>query len=78
MQNIWRLRESFTEALVADGHVYKCDISLPLKHFYEMVEETRAVSANLAKRVVAYGHLGDGNLHLNVTSGQYSNELETK
>jgi len=77
-QNIWRLRESFTEALLADGYVYKCDISLPLKHFYEMVEETRQVSDGLAKRVIAYGHLGDGNLHLNITSAGRSSELEQR
>ncbi|VDM62808.1 unnamed protein product [Angiostrongylus costaricensis] len=72
---MWRLRESAPLAVSADGFAYKNDVSLPLEHFYQLTEEIRARCAKLAKNIVTYGHLGDGNSHLNVTSEGYSQEL---
>ena len=41
-----------------------------------MVEETRRrLSSHKEATVVAYGHLGDGNLHLNVSVPAYSDEV---
>lgn len=78
LQKIWALRERITEALQHDGYTYKQDISLPTEYFYKLVEVTRERVGPLAHRVVGYGHLGDGNIHLNVTSRQYSEELSQK
>jgi len=66
---LWALRESTTEALTKVGHpVFKYDLSLPPSSFYAMVEDARArVCAALPDAaVVGFGHVGDGNLHLNV------------
>jgi D-2-hydroxyglutarate dehydrogenase len=38
---LWKLRESVSESLQRDGVVYKYDISLPLSHFYQIVEDMR-------------------------------------
>lgn len=38
---LWKLRESVSESLQRDGVVYKYDISLPLSHFYKIVEDMR-------------------------------------
>jgi D-2-hydroxyglutarate dehydrogenase len=38
---------------------------------YDLVEAARARVAGLPCRVVGYGHLGDGNLHLNVSAPAY-------
>ena len=35
---MWGLRERIAEALLHDGYCYKYDVSLPLSHFYELVE----------------------------------------
>lgn len=79
LTRVWKLRESIPEALqTADVYVYKYDVSLPLQSFYEIVDELRE---NLWRRcsntgigdiqqtvgVTGYGHLGDGNLHINVS-----------
>jgi len=77
-QTMWKLRESVTEALKHDGYVHKNDVSLPLKHFYELVIECRKRAGSLSRRVVGYGHLGDGNLHLNITEPKRSSELTNK
>ena len=65
---IWKVREGITSALARQGCVYKYDVSLPLDKMYELVEETRERLAPLGATTTAFGHLGDGNLHLNVTT----------
>ncbi|XP_078393074.1 D-2-hydroxyglutarate dehydrogenase, mitochondrial isoform X2 [Cetorhinus maximus] len=72
---IWALRERITEALVHDGFVYKYDISLPLERIYEIVIDMKNRLGVRAKRVVGYGHLGDGNLHLNIVSEAYDQQV---
>ncbi|NXL53672.1 D2HDH protein, partial [Podilymbus podiceps] len=74
-QTLWSLRERITEALTHDGYVYKYDISLPVGKLYDLVTDTRARLGWSAKNVVGYGHLGDGNLHLNITAESYSHSL---
>ncbi|KAM6357752.1 D-2-hydroxyglutarate dehydrogenase, mitochondrial isoform 2-T4 [Alca torda] len=75
IKTLWSLRERITEALTHDGYVYKYDISLPVGKLYDLVTDTRARLGHNAKNVVGYGHLGDGNLHLNVTADSYSHSL---
>jgi len=70
MKALWVLREHITDALGKHGAVYKYDISVPVRQFYQFVEEMRerlrGEEARLRLGVVGYGHLGDSNLHLNV------------
>ncbi len=51
------------------GAVYKYDLSLPPNDMYKLVEETRARMKHLPVTVVGYGHMGDSNLHLNISAG---------
>ncbi|NXK44286.1 D2HDH protein, partial [Chauna torquata] len=74
-QTLWSLRERITEALTHDGCVYKYDVSLPVGKLYDLVTDMRARLGQSAKNVVGYGHLGDGNLHLNITAEAYSHSL---
>ncbi|XP_013396492.1 D-2-hydroxyglutarate dehydrogenase, mitochondrial isoform X3 [Lingula anatina] len=74
-QNIWGLRERIAEGLLHDGYNYKYDISLPLPKLYEIVEDMRQRLGSKVTRVVSYGHLGDGNLHFNVTTPEYDKEV---
>ncbi|XP_051046809.1 D-2-hydroxyglutarate dehydrogenase, mitochondrial isoform X2 [Phodopus roborovskii] len=75
VQMLWALRERITEALSRDGYVFKYDISLPVERLYDLVVDLRTRLGPRAKHVVGYGHLGDGNLHLNVTAEAFSQEL---
>ena len=65
---LWQLRERHTEAMNAEGVPHKLDVSVPLGRYAELVERApvavRAVDA--AARTIVYGHLADGNLHVNV------------
>eukprot|EP00053_Salpingoeca_punica_P018933 m.188378 g.188378 ORF g.188378 m.188378 type:complete len:509 (+) comp17535_c3_seq8:93-1619(+) len=72
---MWYLRESLAEAMKHDGYVYKYDVSLPQQTFHALVEAMRKRVGSLASACVGYGHVGDGNLHLNVTAPKASQEL---
>ncbi|KAL6105466.1 d2hgdh [Pungitius sinensis] len=65
---LWSMRERVTEALTHDGFTYKYDVSLPVERIYQLVTDMREHLGHRAKSVVGYGHVGDGNLHLNITS----------
>lgn len=56
------------------GAVYKYDLSLPVEKMYDLVDDMRIRLGDLAK-VVGYGHLGDGNLHLNVSAPEYDDKI---
>ncbi|KAI0651746.1 FAD-binding domain-containing protein [Trametes meyenii] len=80
---LWAIREGLTEAVSKEGKVYKYDISIPLAKFEEAVNKTKdhlrqkgLLHEGAVKHVVGYGHVGDGNLHLNVVAADYTPEIE--
>jgi FAD/FMN-containing dehydrogenase len=64
----WRLRESIPEAQRKDGASLKHDISVPVSQVPRFIEVAGEwVAQHVPQGVlVAYGHLGDGNLHFNI------------
>jgi len=67
--DFWRLRETIPEAQGREGSSLKHDISVEPACLPAFVEAGRAMLERLAPgaRLVAYGHLGDGNLHYNLS-----------
>ena len=65
---LWQLRERHTEAVNAEGVPHKLDVSVPAARYAELVtrapEAVRAVDPDA--RTICYGHVGDGNVHVNV------------
>jgi FAD/FMN-containing dehydrogenase len=68
-QMFWRIREQIPEAQRQEGASIKHDVSVMISRLPAFMEEGAAIVKRLAPtaRLVAYGHLGDGNLHFNVT-----------
>jgi len=66
---MWKLRESVPEAQRHHGASLKHDISVPVSSVPKLIEEGSALVRRLVPEgeVVGYGHLGDGNLHFNVS-----------
>ncbi|MCP5224664.1 MAG: FAD-binding oxidoreductase [Thauera sp.] len=68
-QALWALREDISEAQRIEGVSIKHDVSVPVSRIPEFLE--RAGAALAARwpdvRVVAFGHIGDGNLHYNLS-----------
>lgn len=64
----WKIRETIPEAQRIDGASLKHDISLPITSLPEFVATAGEwIRVNVPDgRLVAYGHVGDGNLHFNL------------
>jgi FAD/FMN-containing dehydrogenase len=67
-ERLWRLREAHTEAIGAAGVPHKIDVGVPLARLGEFLRRVPRVIAAIAPgaRTVLFGHLGDGNVHVNV------------
>lgn len=65
---LWRYRESTTEAINALGVPHKLDVTLPADRLAAFADEVVRRIQNVAPgaRTFLFGHLGDGNLHVNV------------
>jgi len=85
LKSLWKLREFIPEACSKSGGVYKYDVSLPLDCLYDIVTDLkkRLLDAGVIGEdkavvdVLGYGHIGDGNLHINIPVRYYSKEVES-
>jgi len=68
-KSFWRIREGIPEAQKKEGGSIKHDVAVATSRVPEMLARcTNAVEAALpGLRVVAFGHIGDGNIHFNLT-----------
>ncbi len=74
-RDLWAFREGVSESLSVLGVVHKNDIALPissLKEFLADFEKTFALSHPDFK-IYVFGHIGDGNLHVNTMMPQHWN-----
>jgi len=85
-ESFWAFRKSVPVACTKSGAVFKYDLSIPISQIYEVAIDMRKhlMEAGLYKpgdetsevnSVVAYGHIGDGNIHINISSKSYSQEV---
>ncbi|CAG8602318.1 10405_t:CDS:10, partial [Racocetra persica] len=81
MKNLWSIREGIPDACMKVGSAYFYDISIPISVMYEIVEDVTSrlkdagLFGNNVVDVIGFGHIGDGNLHLSITSKSYSLEI---
>ena len=68
-QALWDIREKMPESQRYEGGSIKHDVSVPVSHIPAFISEaTAAVHGFMADaRVMCFGHMGDGNMHFNVT-----------
>jgi FAD/FMN-containing dehydrogenase len=68
-RQLWTIREMISEVQKHEGGSIKHDISVPISAVPDFIEAANAEVARLipAARPVIFGHLGDGNLHYNVS-----------
>ena len=66
-QNLWKLREDISETLW-HWQPYKNDISVRISRMPDFIKEVDQLVARQYPdfEIVWYGHIGDGNLHLNI------------
>ena len=65
----WKLRDEMSSAQKPEGGSIKHDISVPVAAVPAFIEEANAAVVKLipGSRPVPFGHLGDGNIHYNVS-----------
>ena len=67
-ERLWAYRERHTEAISSLGVPHKLDVSVPLALLAEFERQVHGVVADAAPdaTLILFGHVGDGNLHVNV------------
>ncbi len=65
----WKLRKNIAEAQKAEGISIKHDVSVPVSRVAEFIADASAAlrAAFEGIRIVAFGHMGDGNIHYNIS-----------
>jgi D-lactate dehydrogenase (cytochrome) len=68
-RTLWDIREHISLAQADEGKNIKHDVSVPISRIGDFIRETDALLAERFPRIrmVTFGHLGDGNLHYNVS-----------
>jgi D-lactate dehydrogenase (cytochrome) len=82
----WDIREGIPEACQKEGGIYKYDLSVPVSQLYSVVLNMRdqlrekklyhPESPAPVKHVVGFGHMGDGNLHMNIMTTGRTKEID--
>jgi FAD/FMN-containing dehydrogenase len=68
-KSFWHMREAMSLAQRPEGGSIKHDISVPVARIPEFIAEADAAVLELIPgvRIVCFGHMGDGNLHYNIS-----------
>jgi FAD/FMN-containing dehydrogenase len=75
VRRLWGYRDRITESVAANGIPHKLDVSVPAARTAEFVEHcsalvrewpTRNPATGRSPRPFFFGHMGDGNVHLNI------------
>ena len=70
-EEIWAKREDLP-VILADKHAYKMDLSIPMEKLQLFLSRVKDIDAN---SMHSFGHLGDGNIHVNIISKTNEEEL---
>ncbi len=66
---LWHMRESMSDAQKPEGGSIKHDVSVPVSEIPAFMHEAEAavMAAMPGARICAFGHMGDGNIHYNIS-----------
>ena len=69
---LWRLREEIPEATRLNGSRIGHDVSVPVSRVADFLEQGAQIVAKLnpGARLIPFGHMGDGNIHFNMTAAE--------
>ncbi|MBO6520310.1 MAG: FAD-binding oxidoreductase [Rhodospirillales bacterium] len=67
--DIWHIREAISDAQKGEGASIKNDLSIPISKVTEFIAKADAICEDVVPgiRPMTFGHIGDGNLHYNLT-----------
>lgn len=67
--DIWHIREAISDAQKGEGASIKNDLSIPISRVTDFIAKADAICESVVPgiRPMTFGHIGDGNLHYNLT-----------
>lgn len=75
-ESIWSVRRNVSEALTAfSEHKESVDIAVPPSKIGEYLEHIASLNTSEKQCVLGYGHLGDGNIHVNILNLNHTEEV---
>ncbi|MEP6809325.1 MAG: FAD-linked oxidase C-terminal domain-containing protein, partial [Chthoniobacterales bacterium] len=78
-ERLWALRREFSNALRATGLTkLNEDVVVPRSRLVDLVEFAEALQKKHGFPVAAFGHAGDGNIHVNIMADHYNSEPEVR
>jgi FAD/FMN-containing dehydrogenase len=71
-ERLWRYREAHTESINATGVPVKLDVAVPHRHLETALSELPEIVRGVAPsaRTIVFGHLNEGNLHVNILGAE--------
>jgi FAD/FMN-containing dehydrogenase len=64
--DLWSWREDIPEWIARDGKPLKLDLSVPIGRLADLYRLAQATAKDAGIQCYCFGHLGDGNLHVNL------------
>ncbi len=78
-EKLWALRRQFSNSLRATGLAkLNEDIVVPRSRLVDLVEFTTALQTKHGFPIAAFGHAGDGNIHVNIMAAEYNNDAAVR
>ncbi len=78
-ERLWALRREFSNTLRATGLTkLNQDIVVPRSRLVELVEFAESLQTKHGFPVAAFGHAGDGNIHVNIMADRYNRDAEVR
>ena len=74
LEEIWKVRGCLVKAVEATSEQEPVDLVVPIDKVAEFIEFVNKTQKRVGMQMVAFGHAGDGNVHLCVVRGSRSEE----
>ncbi|MDD5491538.1 MAG: FAD-linked oxidase C-terminal domain-containing protein [bacterium] len=78
-EKLWEVRRKISESLKLTGGLKVSeDIVVPINQMPGVLSQLQELSKRLAVQIVCFGHLGDGNIHVNILKKNLTDEVWNK
>ena len=78
-ERLWSLRREFSNSLRATGLTkLNQDVVVPRSRLVELVEFAESLQSKHGFPVAAFGHAGDGNIHVNIMADRYVRDADVR
>jgi len=71
-ERIWEARRNISKALKSEGKIASQDVVIPRSNIPIFLEKLNRIKQKYNVKIVCFGHLGDGNIHVNIIKASES------